>query len=283
MVSLKAKRHPTELVDEVLHCIFFLGQINNPRYSPKDILSDDNMLNMLKSIYPQPFQLYSSQLPKRSPVSCVLDMIVDLTGQEKENAIIKQLQTLILQLKVDQATDLVSSTICVSQNTKIPTSVRYYGVSMSTSGSLPGRIVVAASCLSNWETYVAGAVMTYYPKKEKKTYFDGTIKLPAYVRCQALRLSDRGPMPPCRSCGNLFGLKTSEHKEWSYGNCAEVESLSNLLKSENEVREQARPTSDTYTEKNLKRARESVMKELTGLVKTVQFRWDGEFYTPQRD
>ncbi|XP_070777934.1 uncharacterized protein [Enoplosus armatus] len=278
-LSRPPPEHPSVLVDEILHSIFFLGKINNPPFSPQSIVTDNDMLNKLKGRYPQPFVLYSSQLPKRSPISCVLDMIVRLMGQKNEDEIIKRMQELILQLKKDEATDLVSSTICVSQKNK--NSVRYYGVSMSTSGPVPGRIIVAASCLSAWDSYVAGAVMTYFPKKSKKPYFDGTIKLPEQVRCQAFSLTNGQPMPPCRSCGNLFGLTTSETKEWAYGNCAEPESVSNLLKIEKEVREQARPTSATYTDVNRKKAEESVWKELMGFLNMLKFKWDKHFYTPQ--
>lgn len=252
-----------------------------PAYRPKDIVTDDNMLNTLKGRYPEPFNRYSSQLPKRSPISCVLDMIVLLTGQKNENEIKQKLQELICQLKKDEATDLVSNTICVSQRDESQTSVRYYGVSMSTSGPNPGRIIVAAACLSNWDSYVAGAVMTYNSKKEKKEYFDGTITLPKSVRCQAFSLSDGEPMPPCRSCGNLFGLKTSEKKEWAYGNCAEVESLSNLLKNEKEVREQVQTKPDMCTDDKRERARQSVIKELTDCLRMLRFKWDKNFYTPK--
>lgn len=212
---------------------------------------------------------------------CDCLQIVLLLKQESENKIIERLQKLILQLKQDEATELVSSTICVSQPNKTPNSGRYYGVSMSTAGRNPGRIMIAASCLSAWDSYVAGAVMTYYPKKEKKPYFDGTIKLPEQVRCQAFSLSQGRKMSPCRSCGNLFGLTTSEKQEWPYGNCAEVESVSNLLKNESEVKEQARPTSETWTEANRQKAKESVLKELNASLRMLKFKWDNNFYTPQ--
>uniref|UniRef100_A0A3B5A4E0 Uncharacterized protein n=1 Tax=Stegastes partitus TaxID=144197 RepID=A0A3B5A4E0_9TELE len=77
---------------------------------------------------------------------------------------------------------------------------------MSTSGANAGKIVIAASSCSTWDDYVAGAVMTYYPVMSKKEYFDGTIKIPDYVRCQAFNLKSGGKMNPCKSCGNLFGL-----------------------------------------------------------------------------
>ncbi|KAF1380988.1 hypothetical protein PFLUV_G00169770 [Perca fluviatilis] len=288
MVNLnaeRAERATTVLVDEILHSIFFLGKIDDPQHPPESIVTDAEMLDGLKNIYPRPFDHYSSQLPKRSPFSCVLDMIVLMIGQQNEREIKEKVREIREQLSKGKTTYLISSTICVS---RIPNSHRYYGVSMSTAGRDPGRIMVAASCLSSWDKYVAGAVMTYYPNNVKKRYldgtikrcFDGTIRLPENVRCEAFNILQGTPLPPCRSCRNLF-FKTDEKKEWAYGNCAEVESLSNLFKNVEEVKEQARPTLANNTEENRRRAEESVKKELRRLLKEKKFIWDGEFFTPQ--
>ncbi len=153
---------------------------------------------------------------------------------------------------------------------------------MSTSGRNPGRIIVAASCLSgNWDSYVAGAVMTYNWKKERRGSYDGTITIPESVRCEAFRLSDSKYMIPCKSCGNMFGLETDGKDKWAYGNCAEVESLSNLLKKEAAVREQARPTPASYTDANREAAEESVLRELKDCLRMLHFNWDGEYYVPR--
>ncbi|XP_030268487.1 uncharacterized protein LOC115579115 [Sparus aurata] len=278
MVEL-SRRRPSVLVDEILHSIFFLGEINDPRYTPKHIVSDDEMFKALRDHYPRPFECCSSQLPKRSPFSCVLDMIVQLTGQQNENQIINRLRQLIKRLGASN--DLVSSTVCVTQKNTAEDSVRYYGVSMSTSGRNPGRIMVAASCLSTWDRYVADAVMSYYPSKKRKSYFDGTIRLPEQVRCQGFSLRQVKQMDPCRSCGNLFGLTTSEKQVWSYGHCAEAESISNLLKKENEMRELVQQTSHLNTDENRQKAKNSVSKELSHYLSMVEFKWDKEFYIPR--
>lgn len=106
---------------------------------------------------------------------------------------------------------------------------------MSTKGPNAGKIMIAASCLSKWHKYVSGAVMTYYPNTVQKDYFDGTTEVPGNIRCEAFCLRDGARMKPCRSCKNLFGLNTEDLREWPYGNCAEAESLSNLLENEREV------------------------------------------------
>ncbi|XP_017276508.1 uncharacterized protein LOC108238739 [Kryptolebias marmoratus] len=264
------------LVDEILHSIFFLGRINKVPYSPEDIISDQEVFKALKKKYSRPFEYFLTQLPRRSPFSCVLDMIVLQKKPENENQIKQSLTDLLKTLEPDF---LVSSTICVSKSNK---SVKQYGVSMSTTGPNAGRVVIAASCLSGyWDEYVAGAVMTYYPEK-KKDYFDGTIKVPAGVSCRAYNIKGGGEMKPCTSCGNLFGLHPNSDKEWPYGNCAEAESLSNLLKNDLEVKNQAKPRSDSCTPENREKARRSVLQELRNTLKTIQFNtWKGEYYKPQ--
>ncbi|TDG99432.1 hypothetical protein EPR50_G00194250 [Perca flavescens] len=236
------------------------------------------MLDYLKIIFPRPFDHYSSQLAKRSPFSCVLDMIVLLTGEENEEEIKRKVREITKQLRRGRTSPLISSTICVSQ---IPNSVRYYGVSMSTAGRIPGRIMVAASCLSSWDSNVAGAVMTYYLNNANIPDFDGTIRLPENVRCEAFNILQGTLLPPCRACGNMFGLRSPTDQEWPYGNCAEVESLSNLFKNVEEVREQARLIVANNMEENRRRAERSVQTELERLLRQHNFTWDGNFFTPQ--
>ncbi|CAG5892240.1 unnamed protein product, partial [Menidia menidia] len=277
-LSNQTQEDTSDLVDEILHSIFFLGWINHPKLSLNDLLdNDDEIYVHLEDRHPQPFQLYKTQLPRRSPFSCVLDMIVKLIGQENEDEIKERLQNLIDSLRENTKKKILfSSTICIS-HMNIPDSVRHYGVSMSliSSGSAK-QILVAASCLNHWDPRVAGAVMSYYPALTRKPYFDGTITLPPDVRCEAFDLCTGIIKPACQSCGNLFGLQTEEEKEWFYGNCAEIESVSNLLRNEN-VPVEAVP------EENRKKAADSVLKQLKCLLKNNKppFDWDGGYYSPQ--
>ncbi|XP_054462567.1 uncharacterized protein LOC129097683 [Anoplopoma fimbria] len=271
--------HAKALVDEILHSIFFCGKIHNPPFSPEMILIDVEIIKELKDVFPRPFELFSSRLPRRGPFSCVLDMIVHLNGGENENKIIDVLRTLITDLKLRESMHLVSSTICFSHKTEIQDPVKYYGVSNSAPD--PRRIMYAASCLGGWDSYVAGAVMTYLPKKKKKPDFDGTIVLPSNVRCHAFSLSDGKVKSPCRSCGNLFGLTTSEIAVNEYGNCAEVESLSNLFKNVVDVKEQARPTSEKYSDLKRAKVEKLVRTDLRNWLLHKGFPWDQNFYTPQ--
>ncbi|XP_033980962.1 uncharacterized protein LOC117478153 [Trematomus bernacchii] len=210
MLKLNTSRQDgdTQLVEEILHSIFFLGRIMTPPLSPEEIVLDTDYLAGLKKQFPLPFEPSSfSQLPRRSPFSCVLDMIVFLEGPEKEDEIIKRLQKIIRPLNQKL---LVPYTICVSQITNNQNSVcRYYGVSMSRMWDDFCLIMISASCLKYWHSDVAGAVMTYHPNVTKHPRFDGTITLPKQVTCETFKLFKVGKvyMPPCIRCQNMFGLK----------------------------------------------------------------------------
>lgn len=60
---------------QILHSIFFLGNINKVPFTPEQIIPDRNMLDGLKAKYDRPFMYFEIELPRRSPFSCVLDMV----------------------------------------------------------------------------------------------------------------------------------------------------------------------------------------------------------------
>ncbi|XP_032364266.1 uncharacterized protein LOC116678450 [Etheostoma spectabile] len=277
--------HPTTiLVDEVLHSIFFLGKIHTPPFSPEKILSDDEVLSALESQYSRPFALYSSEVPRRSPFSCLLDMVVHQAGRDNEREIREELRGFVGGLRGGgNKKPLVSKTLCVSQS-RSPGSVRSYGVSMSTDGAVAKKILIGASCLSMWHEYVAGAVMTFYPEPNtrrfvRKPYFDGTIRVPDQVRCETFDLYDGGFKPPCKSCGELFGLTTTETGVFPHGNCSEAESLSRLFGGDGSVRAQIPPPPGG----DRARAETSVRDALRRLVRAFDgfTRWTDQFYIPQ--
>ncbi|XP_032437452.1 uncharacterized protein LOC116731730 [Xiphophorus hellerii] len=284
MVEMASHNQDTsQLVDEILHSIFFLGEINRPKISPREIFDADvDMVDDLQKKYPEPFTRYSSRLPRRSPFSCVLDMVVHLKGQEHEDDIRETLQKLVQELKPRRRRRkpmLCSSSICISAG-KRTNSVRHYGVSMSTTDS-NSKIMIAASCLSFWEAHVAHAVSScYYPVENSTADFDVTIQL-SDVICKAFDLISRGEKSPCLFCRNMFGLTSDtqdlQTPKWPYGNCAEAESLSNLLREE-EVRIQR---NGNWTEENQERVKNGVRNELGRQLNHLHFEWDNQFYKEQ--
>ncbi|XP_062414462.1 uncharacterized protein LOC119219476 [Pungitius pungitius] len=274
----------THLLDEMLHSIFFVGKVNEPTFSPESILMDKDLLRRLRDLFPRAFELFSSHLPRRSPFSCVLDMIVHLNGPSNEEEILSGLRNLIIGLDLGDSRELISSTICVSYITDPD---KFYGVSIAaptaaTSGKFnPRRCVISASCLYYWDECVAGAVLTYYPDNKMKPDYDGTIQLPQGVRCQAFSLKENRETPACKSCRNLFGLRSNSEDVSVYGNCAEAESLSNLFRNEPEIKERARPTSAKYSDEKRDTCRKNISKYLKNCLKDKKFTWkEGDFYIP---
>ncbi|XP_029977189.1 uncharacterized protein LOC115409963 [Salarias fasciatus] len=266
------------LMDEMLHSIFFLAKICVVPFSPEEIIPDKEMLQKLLASYPEPVK-HLSKLPRRTPFSCVLDMVILMGNRENEAAVKTSLQEIARSL---DAMFPVSTTICISQNTK--NSMRHYGVSMSTTDQNQRAIMITASCCGPWDDYVSGAVMTFLSNKKKKKdtpEFNGAIKLPAYVRCQAFDLRTGSIKPACRSCGEMFGLPTNETHGWHHGNCAEAESLSNLLKHDKEVKGDVRIPSPKGTEEIRKRVQTDVCQKLKEILANNPYRmtWRGDFYT----
>lgn len=113
-------------------------------------------------------------------------------------------QLKICSKKQTNKTPLLSST---SASLTGENSLMHYGVSMSSSDNTSKRIMIAASCLSGWHEYVAGAAMTRLPdyKKIKKNDLktDGTIKLVEGVGCETFSLTDGVQMFPCNSCAHV--------------------------------------------------------------------------------
>ncbi|XP_023835192.1 uncharacterized protein [Salvelinus sp. IW2-2015] len=261
---------PREYVDEMLHSIFFLGWIHSPKYTPEMILGD-HLSEMMKKIFPQPFESYTRKLPKRTPFSCVLDMVVSWFGPDQKSEIWQKLRDIANVMSGKHR--FTSSTICISES-----GGRYYGASMSCTGKKEGQIMIAVSCLCTWHYGVSNAVMTYKPDKNKRKNFDGTMKLQEYVKCQASNVKSGEEIPPCKSCGNLFGLEKPSNQMWPYGNCAEAESLSKLLYGEEEIVKKVVPPVDCEM-------REQVVKEvkahLEEKLQESEFQWDSSYYIPQ--
>ncbi|XP_045077973.1 uncharacterized protein LOC121571879 isoform X1 [Coregonus clupeaformis] len=277
MVKLLHKG-PKQFVDEMLQSIFFLGRINNPQYTPNDILGDDYEI-MMNEKFPGPFESYERKLPKRTPFSCVLDMVASSFGPDEIQQKLSEIATEIgnqdrsLRNTSSKEHKFTSSTICISESEEC-----YYGASMSCKGKIPGQIMIAVSCLHTWHYGVSNAVMTYKPDRNKRNNFDGTMQLPQCVKCQAFNVMSGEEMSPCKSCVDLFGLKTSaqsDKKRWAHGHCAEAESLSKLLYEEEEI-EVARVEDEM---------REQVMAEVTAHLEAnlrlSNFDWDSSYYTPQ--
>ncbi|XP_060760075.1 uncharacterized protein LOC132870451 [Neoarius graeffei] len=260
-------------MDEMLHSIFFLGYIyDSSKMDPKKFFKTDKIYDLVKKLFCEAFQSYTTHLPTRTPFSILLNMMEIL--HSTENKIKEELLKLLKELrfpnplhkpgsKYEEYYTLESTVICVCYSDSDPQ--RYYGASLSCRKQNAKRILIDLSCLQTWHEYVSHAVMSFYPEGPG----DG-ITFPESVKCQAY-FRDRKEnvyeeKRPCLNCKQLFNLKDADPDKvfHPYGNCAETECLSNLLKSNTCIAKKTQL--NNYTAENLKKLRgetkDRLIKEL---------------------
>ncbi|XP_029590530.1 uncharacterized protein LOC115175440 [Salmo trutta] len=127
--------HIITLAEEMLHSIFFLGNIHVRKCSPEMILSS-GMLEIVREVFPRPLASYSTELPRRTPFSCLLEMVVTLKNNDRD--IKDHLSNLITELGLVGDHKMIAATICVSYYTddQHKPMFHYYGASLSSTGSL---------------------------------------------------------------------------------------------------------------------------------------------------
>ncbi|XP_068120151.1 uncharacterized protein [Hyperolius riggenbachi] len=115
----------------------------------------------------------------------------------------------------------------------------YYGASISYKDSVPRNIIISTSSLFVWDKAISYIVCCGDNGRG--------LTFPNNVQCCAYRFNgkewDYELIPPCIKCDKMFNVQyeleykeTTDKQTWPYGNCAEVESLSNLLRSNENLR-----------------------------------------------
>ncbi|XP_051992423.1 uncharacterized protein LOC127650821 [Xyrauchen texanus] len=255
------------LVNEILHSIFFLGFIHEDHNIPEDVLPKTT--ENVKQEFPEPFEKYSSHLPKRTPFSILLD-IMDLKNDTTEK-ILKKLCSLMEDLKFPYPLNkpgnktqhfytLESTVICVCFNNHSPSNI-HVGASLGCRKKAKS-IMIYSSCINNtWHPYVSQAVMSF----SHQTLESDGLKFPGSMHCQAYlrdwEANKYEPIQPCKNCQCLFNLpgKGTEQKHYPYGNCAETECLSKLLINDKRMEVN---TVFNYTPDNMKMLQKLTKKKL---------------------
>ncbi|XP_057183048.1 uncharacterized protein LOC130549753 [Triplophysa rosa] len=260
-------------VNEILHSIFFLGVIYSDGLTPDKFLSAE-VAESLRQEFPEPFDRFNSHLPKRTPFSILLDMMV--RKYETEDNVMKELRDLLKRLKFPHPYNkpgnktqhiytLESTVICVCFNSECP-SKKYFGASLGCKRDAK-NIMIFSSCINTWHMYVSFAVMSFTQTQENGLHF------PEHVKCQAhLRnWQDNTYMeiPPCKNCQNIFNLpgEDTNKKHYPYGNCAETECLSKLLFQDNSIRENT--TITNYTQDNMTQLKEQTENDLRNKLSSI--------------
>ncbi|XP_062376238.1 uncharacterized protein LOC134064317 [Sardina pilchardus] len=212
----------TQLLDEMVHSILFSGHIRNQLMKPEEIFEAD-MFGILRCFFGGAFEGYKRRLPKRTPFSCLLELIVET---KKDKTLVKnELSNIITKLRGKSTNQLVGRALCIIEECQQIS----YGVSMPLAEKQFKKIWIALSCMHTWHPHVAYAVRKWTKGEECSVPFPNLEE-----SCQAYVHNGKTlkSTPPCISCCELFSMKHVHKKSRShlYGNCAEAEAISKYLK-----------------------------------------------------
>lgn len=244
-------------VNEILHSIFFLGVIYTGGLTPDQFLSA-TLAEGLRQEFPEPFEKYRSHLPKRTPFSILLDIMV--LKYDTEEKVMEELRSLLKKLKFPYPLNkpgnkhqhvytLESTVICISSNNMCP-SKKYFGASLGCKTDKAKSIMIYSSCINTWHKYVSYSVMSFTHTQESEgLQFPGSMKCQAYLR--NWQDNTYKEIPPCKNCKRIFSLQGegTEQKFYPFGNCAETECLSKLLINDNFMQENTEIKN--YTRENM--------------------------------
>ncbi|XP_072560851.1 uncharacterized protein [Paramormyrops kingsleyae] len=245
---------------EILHSIFFHchiyrdTELNRQSINPEEILGE-TLQSELAVMYPDVFESYTSLLPRRSPFSILLEVVVETMAGRSEIDIRTELEKLNNKMIVHKSggsscgNDFCFGATVVSYSYFRSSSLetqKYFGASMSCSGRKATRIFISVACIETWNDNVAHAVCLAAKGHP-------SITLPDTVYSTAYRLHppkkggnnshEYKELSPCELCLKIFPNVTfsSLHKKdqdkqfWNYGNCAECEAISNLLNGQTSI------------------------------------------------
>ncbi|KAM5135115.1 uncharacterized protein ACMZJ9_017731 [Mantella aurantiaca] len=292
-------------LQRVYHSIFFFGHINRLQIKPEEFITNKKR-EALKEKFPKPFQEYNTHLPRQTPYSILLEYITKIYGGDHES-ILEELEKrnkdLLDNCYDDEGNKLSAKNFSLSAPVIAHSCFKdscndseniAYGSSLAYKGSVPSRIMIAISALFVWDKVISYAV---------RCGDNGCgIKFPLGVCCYAYQFDTKTHkyqrIPPCVKCFTMFIVKfdptyakTDKQEDWRYGNCAETESLSNLLNYNEDMRDRVftldnneeAMNRDTIIERFAEEHEGPLMKEVNKLLESRRFKatqngW--AFFTP---
>ncbi|XP_049332305.1 uncharacterized protein LOC125799489 [Astyanax mexicanus] len=274
MMTIRNQSQGTELfgyMKEMLHSIFFLGYIHEDCLHPKDFFPANIPADYerMSRMFPDAFQQYNSHLPTRTPFSILLELMEIF--YETEERIKQELAILLKSMKFpnplhkegskyEQFYTLESTVICVCYSNL--DSRKYYGASFCCRKGNAKTILIDLSCLKTWHEYVSHAVMSFHGGASGDGItFPTELKYKAFYRDWKENVYNE--KRPCANCKKLFNLPNADPDkvEHPFGNCAETECLSKLLKNDQYMQQKA--MIPNHSEEHLENLRNVTKERLT--------------------
>ncbi|KAK6466137.1 hypothetical protein HHUSO_G36738 [Huso huso] len=158
-------------MSEVLHSIFFLGNIHKKKIMPTDFFAEKDLLK-LNNKFSKPFNEFCTHLPTRTPFSILLDAVVKIKGSQNETQVMEYLSTLLKELSVPKPTKMTyfnyytleATVICIChyETTGGKTTNKFYGASLSCKG-----LRAAESLTANSSMQIQHSVNKYKSSEEQ--------------------------------------------------------------------------------------------------------------------
>ncbi|XP_073462844.1 uncharacterized protein [Aquarana catesbeiana] len=257
-------------MQRVYHSIFFFGHINDPQVKPEEFVPAREW-KYIEKVFEKPLAEYKTHVPSQTPYSILLEYITKIYHGERES-VLKELekrnQEFLVKFYDDEKNQLrpehfaLSAAVICHSCVNDPDCVNTYGSSIAYKGKVPRRIMIAISTLLVWDK-----VISYEVRCGESGH---GIQFPNDVCCYSYKFDTTTltyePTSPCTKCKKMYLVnfvpkfeKTCKQEDWRYGNCAETESLSNLL----HYNENIRRTVHTYDDNEEIVSRETIINRFT--------------------
>ncbi|XP_020392952.2 uncharacterized protein LOC109939077 [Rhincodon typus] len=150
---------------EILHIILFYGQINRPKIQPQEILQESQ--NEFSARYPDVFERCRTHLPTRPPFTVLLDAVVEVVRETREENVLKCLLRQINEMDVTNANNTPCGNIFVStvinfcyfyDTAAKKRTPNYFGASVSCKGRIQREIMIDTLCCRTWHNAISWAV-----------------------------------------------------------------------------------------------------------------------------
>ncbi|XP_068770262.1 uncharacterized protein [Struthio camelus] len=229
-------------VEKVLHAVFFFGKVHRIPVAPSEFL-EPSLCTALQARFPRPFDQCGTHLPSMTPYSILLEFGTKEAGcstKEKMEAFLIKFNEALQKAMEDGTPALKPSEFTfraavvahsfysdVQEGTGSPL---FFGASLSCKGRVEREIMISVSCMRTWHKAVAFAV--YNAKYGLAVVFPDGVQSRAFW----YHKGEFKEKQPCLICNKMFQnvdfrppLDDAKKPLWPHGNCAENESLSNLL------------------------------------------------------
>lgn len=164
-----------------------------------------------------------------------------------------------------------------------PHSVNTYGSSIAYKGKVPRKIMIGISTLLVWDK-----VISYEVRCGQSGH---GIQFPNDVCCYSYKLDTTTqtykPISPCTKCKKMYLAEfvpkfenTGKQEDWRYGNCAETESLSNLLHKNEDIKRTIHTydsngeivSRETIEKRFINEHKDKLQKEIKNLLESCKFK-----------